>query len=153
MVQLEFTQDNYSRCKHSALYSLGMREHSRQELLQKLQKKPYSHDVDLEQLLDELEESDYLNEIRFVQNFIRNRASRGQGTLKISNELRLRGVNASLVHSLLHESEVDWYALATEQLQKKFGEDKAGDFKEKGKRMRFLSSRGFSADIVREVVD
>jgi len=73
------TRDNHARCKNSAIYSLAMREHSRLELHNKLQKKDYADGVDINKLLDELEENDYLNEERFAESYIRHRASRGFG--------------------------------------------------------------------------
>lgn len=154
MSKLGFTKrDNYTRCKSSALYSLAMREHSRKELSQKLQKKEYVEGVDVEQLLNELEENDYLNETRFAESFVRYRSSRGQGLVKISNELRNRGISDYLINRVIEDSDVNWFDLATEQLQKKFGKSKSVDFKEKSKRMRFLSSRGFTSEIIHSIVE
>ena len=153
MSQLGFTKkDNYTRCKNSAIYSLAMREHSRQELFQKLQKKEYVEGVDVNQLLNELEESNYLSEERFTESFIRHRASRGQGLIKISNELKKRGISSVMINKALDLSEVNWYENAKSQLDKKFGEIEAKDFKEKTKRMRFLSTRGFSSDIINSII-
>ena len=154
MSQLGFTKrDNYTRCKNSAIYSLAMREHSRQELCQKLQKKEYVEDVDIERLLDELEQKNYLCEERFTESFIRYRASRGQGFNKISSELNKRGIKLSMISRAFESAEVDWYKLAQEQLEKKFGKSNSDDFKEKAKRMRFLSMRGFNSDVIRNIVN
>lgn len=154
MSHLGFTKrDNYTRCKHSAIYSLAMREHSRRELYQKLKKKKYVEGVDLEQLLDELEHSNYLCEARFTESFIRYRASRGQGSIKISSELNNRGIKSSMISCALKISKIDWYKLAQEQLEKKFGYSKPYDFSEKAKRMRFLSMRGFSSDVIYNIIN
>ncbi len=152
--QLGFTKsDNYTRCKNSAIYSLAMREHSRKELYQKLQKKEYIEGVDVDQLLDELEEKDYLNEQRFAESFVRYRASRGQGSIKISSELYVRGIDRNLITQTLESSEINWFDLAIEQMVKKFGKSKSVDFKEKAKRMRFLFGRGFNSEIIRNIVE
>jgi regulatory protein len=152
--KLGFTKkDNYTRCKNSALYSLAMREHSRLEIYNKLNKKEYAEGVDLEALLDELEASNYLNEERFAESFVRYRISKGQGSIKISDELRQRGLNSFLIKKTIQEAEVDWFELAQQQRLKKFGEDKPADFKEKSRQMRFLSARGFSFDAIRHAVD
>ena len=154
MSNLGFTKrDNYTRCKNSAIYSLAMREHSRQEIYNKLQKKEYVEGVDVNELLDELEENNYLNEERFTESFIRYRASRGQGQLKISSELYSRGINKTLINEYLNRAEVNWYDLAVQQMEKKFGKTKSVDYKEKSKRMRFLSTRGFSAEIIHCIVE
>jgi len=153
MSKLGFSKkDNYSRCKNSAIYSLAMREHSRQELYKKLSQKEYSIDVDLDKLLDELEDSDYLSDQRFTESFIRYRVSRGQGKVKISNDLKMRGVNASLISLSMQQSETDWFTLASQLREKKYGKNIPHDYKEKVKQMRFLSSRGFDAEMIRYAI-
>jgi len=153
MSSLGFSKrSNYSRCKNSAIYSLAMREHSRQELRKKLSQKEYSVDVDLEKLLDELEDCDYLSDQRFTESFIRYRISRGQGRVKISNELRQRGVSASLINTSLQNLDADWSALARQLREKKFGENIPDDYKDKAKQMRFLASRGFDGEMIRHAI-
>ncbi len=145
-------RDNYSRCKNSAIYSLAMREHSRKEIRNKLALKEYVEGVDVDKLLDELEESNYLNEERFVESFIRYRSGRGQGFMKISNDLRQRGITASLINTAMQEANLDWFQLAKMQREKKFGKTKAIDFKEKTRQMRFLYGRGFDSEVIRTIV-
>lgn len=144
-------RDNYSRCKNSAIYSLAMREHSRQEIYNKLSRKDYAQDVDIYALLDELEENNYLNEQRFTESFIRSRSQRGQGPNKISNDLKLRGIDTSLINSSMINANIDWYELTLAQRIKKFGEVIPLDYKEKTKQMRFLSSRGFHHETIRSI--
>lgn len=145
-------RSNYDRCKDSAIYSLAMREHSRLEITNKLKKKDYVEGVDLEKLLDELEESNYLNEARFVESYIRYRSGRGQGIIKISNELKQRGINQSQITKSMQEAEVNWSKIAAEQRIKKFGELLPQEYKEKARQMRFLYGRGFDSEVIRAVV-
>jgi len=153
MSKLTFSKkDNYSRCMNSAIYSLAMREHSRQEIYKKLSRKKFSEGVDINRLLDELEENNYLNEQRFTESFIRSRAQRGQGLLKISNELRQRGINSELINQTLDILDIDWHELANEQRKKKFGDSIPEDYKEKTRQMRFLSGRGFDSEIIRSII-
>ena len=130
-----------------------MREHSRREIYNKLNKKEYAEGVDIEALLDELETNNYLNEERFAESFVRYRISRGQGSLKISDELRRRGLSSNMISKAIQEAGVDWFELAKEQKLKKFGESKPADFKEKSRQMRFLATRGFNAEAIRYAVD
>jgi len=104
-------------------------------------------------LLDELEENNYLNEQRFTESFIRYRASRGQGPIKIFSELYARGINKALANESMIDSEINWFDNAIQQLEKKFGKSKSNDYKEKSKRMRFLSGRGFSGEIIHSIVE
>lgn len=153
MSQIAFTKkSNYSRCLNSAIYSLAMREHSRKELAQKLKTKDFSEGVDINALLDNLEENNYLNEERFAESFIRYRSSRGQGLLKITNELKKRGVCNSIIQSTMMDAELNWDELAREQLKKKFGGEKPKDYKEKARQMRFLLGRGFPVDVIYQVM-
>lgn len=153
MSSLGFSKrSNYSRCMNSAVYSLAMREHSRQEIRTKLSRKDFVEDVDLGALLDELEQNNYLSDERFTESFIRSRAGRGQGAVKIINDLKMRGVDGSLINAEMLEANIDWFELATEQREKKFGENKPVDFREKARQMRFLSGRGFDSETVRGVV-
>lgn len=152
--QLEFKKrDNYTRCMSSAVYSLAMREHSRSEIRNKLKRKEYSGDVDLDALLDILEEKDYLNEERFTESFIRYRIARGQGAVKIVNDLKIRGVSSYLINRSIQEADVDWLVVATEQREKKFGEGQPIDIKGKARQVRFLAGRGFPFGIIYSVVD
>ncbi len=153
MSKLGFSKrDNASRCKNSAIYSLAMREHSRYELKNKLLKKEYVEGVDLDKLLDELEGSDYLSDKRFAESFIRARVSRGQGKIKILNELKQRGVDAALVGISMQKADVDWFELARQIRERKFGEYSPLDYKQKVKQMRFLSGRGFDSEMIRYAV-
>ncbi len=129
-----------------------MREHSRKELYKKLKLKEYSVDVDLNKLLDELEVSDYLSDQRFAESFIRYRIARGQGKVKIVNELKSRGVSTILIDTSLQQSDTDWFALASKLREKKFGEIIPVDYKEKTKQMRFLSGRGFDSEMIRHAI-
>ncbi len=144
-------KDNYARCLNSAIYSLAIREHSRLELYNKLKKKDYSKNIDLNILLDELEENDYLNEKRFIDSFIRSRIERGQGSNKISYELKKRGIESTLIGTALNSSSIDWLNLASQQRIKKFGNTLPDDYKIKAKQMRFLSARGFNSEIIRSI--
>ena len=138
---------------NSAIYSLAMRDHSRLELFNKLKNKDFSEGVDLDLLLDELSENNYLNEVRFAESFVRSRINRGQGRLKITNELQRKGITQSLIQRVMGDNDINWYELAAAQIEKKYGTSQAEDYKEKTKRMRFLSSRGFDTYIIRDLVN
>lgn len=129
-----------------------MREHSRLEIKNKLKKKDFSENVDIEVLLDELEDNNYLNEERFTESFIRYRSSRGQGPIKISSELSVRGITQVQISNAMQNAEIDWYGGASEQREKKFGLQLPLEFKEKSRQMRFLMGRGFNHDMVNKAI-
>ena len=140
--------ENYTRCYQSAIGYLARREHSRLELINKIRRKPFSEDVDLASLCDDLEESNYLSNKRFSEMFVRSRVSRGQGEIKISYELRQRGVNEELIESALQEEGADWLVLAKQEREKRFGAKKPKDYKERARQSRFLAGRGFSSEVI-----
>lgn len=143
-----FDRSDRTRCLQSAIHMLSRREHSRRELENKLGNKPCAESIDLNALLDELENSGYLSDQRFSEMFVRYRISRGQGPQKIQYELSQRGVMPSLVEESMQLADVDWFELAKEQREKRFGVEFPKDYKEQAKQSRFLAGRGFFSDTI-----
>jgi regulatory protein len=132
-----------------ALKALGRREHSRLELQAKLQ--PFAENPDeLDALLDELEKRGWLSEARFVEQLTTTRR-RKFGAARIVHELREKGVSGdaiSVAHSQLRAGEVE---AARAVWKKKFGK-LPRSLQERAKQARFLAGRGFSGEVVRQVL-
>jgi len=143
--------DDVTRCWKSAIDYLSRREHSRLELKRKLQLKPFSESVDLEELLDRLLEANYQSDDRYAESFVRSRILKGQGENKIRQQLLQRGVDGHLADKSIQDAEVNWWELAEKQREKRFGDTYPTDRDEQAKQSRFLLSRGFPPYIVREV--
>ena len=128
---------------------MARREHSRHELHDKLQ--PFSDDPDeLGALLDELEKRGWLSEARFVEQLTTVRRRRF-GAARILNELREKGVSEAALaaaRSGLKNSEL---GAAKAVWKKKFGTFPT-TLEERARQSRFLASRGFSAEIVHQVL-
>lgn len=132
-----------------AIRLLSQREHSRKELFTKISRKQDELTADeLNTLLDELEQSGYLDEQRFAEMFIRSSIGRGHGPMKISYALRDKGVDETLVRELLDEADTDWLEQARYQRERKFGEEIPTDFKERARQSRFLAGRGYFMDTI-----
>ncbi|BBB25123.1 regulatory protein RecX [Amphritea japonica] len=137
--------ENESAAKNAAIYLLARREHSRKELKEKLIAR--SELIDLDIVLDELIERGYQSDQRFTESFIRMRASQGQGLIKIRFELQRKGVNSELIASAFEAAEIDWFELAADRYKRKYKAALlANDYKERAKRMRFMSQRGFNSE-------
>jgi len=140
-----------------ALRLLAHREHSRQELFQKLQQKACitSDDSVFHAVLDRLQCEGYQSDQRFVESFIRSRVSRGQGQRKIHYDLQRCGIDSTFSQAVLQQVEqtlaIDWLALAEQQRAKRFGENLPKTFKERQKQARFLLGRGFEYEIIQAV--
>jgi len=133
---------------NKAIALLARREYCRVELLKKL--KAYSAEVEIEPILMRLEESGYLSDRRFTESFIRMRVAQGHGQIRIRFDLKSKGVQSDLVQEVLEEQENDWYQLANELYARKYSaSSKELDYKERSRRMRFMSQRGFNIDEIK----
>jgi len=153
--------------KARALQALALRDHSRAELRGKLLRaaraahagdasaegeSPEVESPEVEQiveaLLDELVEKGHLSDTRFMESRVQARSSR-YGNVRIRQELRQHGVElhpevqAHLLNSELERARSVW--------SRKFGTP-AQTPAEAARQMRFLAGRGFSADIIHQVV-
>lgn len=128
---------------------LAQREHGTQELIRKLSyKHPNCLDW-IEEIVAELSDSDWLNEVRYVQAFIRKEIGLGHGQHHIQQALQQKAANAEVVGQCLQEADVDWLELAVAVRVKKFGAALPKAASDVAKQMRFLNYRGFDSDTVR----
>ena len=137
------SQTQRSKCYYATLKMLMRREHSKLELFKKLQLKGYDDDV-INSSISKLVEQNYQSDDRFAEDFIQMRFNQGKGPVKIALELKMRGINT------FDLSTFDWFQLAKEIRQKKFGDVSSLDYKETAKQKRFLQSRGFNLDQINQ---
>ena len=122
---------------------LMRREHSKLELSQKLQAKGFDI-VDVNSSISKLIQQNYQSDDRFSEGFILMRFNQGKGPVKIASELKMRGIDT------FDLSIFDWFKLAKEIRQRKFGDASSLDYKEMAKQKRFLQSRGFNLDQINQ---
>ena len=139
-------------CRKQALDLLARREHSRLELKRKLLARSHAQDV-ADEVLDRLQRERFLDEPRFVEQFVRSRMRRGQGPVKIRAQLVQRGVHESLIDAKLVEAECDWVLLAATARRKRFGPTSPGEYRERARQARFLKSRGFEFAQIQAALD
>ena len=130
---------------------LARREHSRKELKYKLAR-TCDDDSLIDELLGKLAEEGLQSDERFAESFIHHRVNKGQGPIKIEQELRQRGVEQNVISAFLYSGSVDWLVLAEETRVKKFGEAVPVDYQKKAKQSRFLYSRGFDSEIIHQLL-
>jgi regulatory protein len=151
--------------KGRALAWLAQREHSRSELRTKLLRAALARSADglehpehgdpanaVEPLLDWLEAHNYLSETRFIESRVNARAAR-YGNLRIRQELAQHGV--ALDEGATQALEDSELSRAREVWTRRFGRQAAADAADpaqRAKQTRFLSARGFSADVIRRVI-
>jgi regulatory protein len=160
--------------KARALQWLAQREHSRSELRRKLLRVARAEQAErlasagesvgnaeadsggcadpeqcVERLLDWLQQHRYLSEVRFVESRVQARAAR-YGNLRIRQELAQHGLSPD--EQTLQQLRDSEFERARAVWQRKFGQPPA-DAHERARQMRFLAQRGFSAEVVRRVLN
>ncbi len=135
----------------TAMNLLARREHSTQELRDKLLTRGFEDD-EIVPALQTLSREGLLSDERFTESFIHSRMERGSGPVKIRAELRQRGVADEIISDWLDERDRMWLERAETVRCKKFGSALPVDYKEKARQARFLQYRGFSAEQTRQVL-
>ena len=128
---------------------LARREHSRKELARKLSPRAESPEA-LNALLDSLESKKQLSDERFASERA-HILSRKYGAARIRHDLRSKGIADDVLALALKSSGEDELERGKKVLQKKFPIP-AENLNEHAKRMRFLQSRGFSSEIIHELL-
>lgn len=141
--------------KGRALRYLAQREHSRAELARKLarhaeDRPDVSAEAQVDAVLDALVAAGLLSDRRAADALV-SAQSRRFGNLRLRHALRQRGVGADDAAAALAAVQGDELARAHEVWQRRFGAP-APDAAGRAKQARFLSGRGFGADVVRRVV-
>jgi len=130
---------------------LARREHSFFELSQKLSKKfPETDSEQLTAVIKTLQDQNLQSDDRFAESYVRYRRSRGFGYLHIKADLASRRVSEDTI-SLYLLNDDGWAAMIEALVLKKLRGGKCFLFGSKDHRkiMRFLTSRGFTSDQIR----
>jgi regulatory protein len=130
---------------------LARREHSRQELAHKLARGCEDQGL-IDELLDKLSSEGLQSDEQFTESFVSHRISCGKGPIKIYQELRQRGVEKAVIQRYLESYSIDWSSQAETARVKKFGEEIPADCAEKSKQSRFLLNRGFSSQLISQLL-
>lgn len=136
--------------RQKALTLLARREHSRAELVRKLQQRGYDNEL-IKSVVEQLACEELLSEARFTASFVRLRVGAGYGPLRISEELRQRGISRLAIQKVLQELQFDWQQLLLNVWQKKFIYPPCS-MKEQAQQVRYLLYRGFTSEQVNTLV-
>ncbi|MGI1324425.1 recombination regulator RecX [Klebsiella quasipneumoniae subsp. similipneumoniae] len=160
MTEPSSRRSGYARLLDRAIRILALRDHSEQELRRKLaapvmsKNGPEALDVtpeELEQVVAWCIENRYLDDNRFVGQFIASRSRKGYGPARIRQELSQKGIARQAVEQAMRECDIDWVSLARAQAQRKYGEPLPSAFAEKVKIQRFLLYRGYLMEDIQEI--
>ena len=137
--------------KQVAVKLLARREHSVDEIRQKLLQRDFSPD-EIAEALVELQQGGWQSDERFAEAYIRYRRLKGFGPVRIGMELGERGVDEATVSRCLHADDDVWMETLREEYQKKYRGKEPDSYQEKAKCMRFLQYRGFTPEKIHKVV-
>ncbi|MBA7842960.1 recombination regulator RecX [Klebsiella sp. RHBSTW-00484] len=160
MTETSSRRSGYARLLDRAIRILAMRDHSEQELRRKLaapvmsKNGPEALDVtpeDVDKVVEWCIDNRYLDDDRFVRQFIASRSRKGYGPARVRQELKQKGIPREAIECAMSECEIDWALLAKEQAQRKYGEPLPTAFSEKVKIQRFLLYRGYLMEDIQEI--
>jgi len=136
--------------KRQAIKYLSYREHSAEELLQKLVRK-FDNTPELYKALDELASEGLQSDLRYSVLYIESRSRKGYGRYYIENALKQKGVSRQNIIQGFNECTVDWQQIVRRSWQKKFSNKLPQDMPEKIKQVRFLLNRGFTSQEIKNI--
>jgi regulatory protein len=139
--------DSPEAARRAALLLLGRRDYASGELETKLTVSGYAPAAAAEAVAA-LKDERLLDDSRFLDNFVRAHAGRGQGPARIRQELAQLGFASADIQAAL-EAGPDFTALCREVRARKFGARAPASWAERGRQGRFLQYRGFSSDDIR----
>tara|TARA_R110001583_G_scaffold34551_4_gene115912 strand:- start:3039 stop:3530 length:492 start_codon:yes stop_codon:yes gene_type:complete len=142
------TNDLTHQLRQSALIMLSRREYSRAGLEQRLGRVEGSESL-LPALLEQLQQQGLQSDLRYTESLLRSRINRGQGPVRIAQELRHKGLADQLSDEVMSSCEQDWFELARTVRERRFGLEPPQDRQAEAKQWRFLLYRGFTSEQAR----
>jgi regulatory protein len=150
------TRDTAKACFASALRLLARRDHSCSELSGKLAQRGFSHDQ-IQRAIQQCRRYHYLDDERFAGSYVDQLQRRGYGCRRIKQMLAAKGLEDEVITACLEPCCRDGVQIrdCRKAMKKKLqGSLREDDFPERrAKLYRFLTNRGFAADIIRQVLE
>ncbi len=141
-LNVQTPEDPVRLVRAQAMSALARREYARVELRRRLLQKCADVEV-VDTVLHELQERGLQCDHRFAASFLRYRAGKGYGPIRIRQELAQRGAGVEVVEQAFQGCGIDWRERAEEVRQRKFRGPLPETFQERARQFRFLSYRGF----------
>lgn len=142
------SEDDFNRCKNEALRQISYRAKTSYDLIYKLKKKNYSPES-IDRVIDFLNEYKLIDDENYVKTYINDKSNISNWSKgKIRYKLKTKFIDDKLIDKYLNQISYDEeYGKAYNfALRKKESTD------DKNKLYRFLASKGFSYDIIKNVL-
>ena len=139
--------------KNSISRYLSMREHSKQELVDKLLKKDYEKDL-IMQCVEEFSEKDLQSDYRYAESFARAKFNDHKGEIFIRSNKKKKGITTSLIDKImLNYDYEDWLNQAILALEKKVFKTNLDQSDQKRKQNAFLNNRSFTFKVIDKAIN
>lgn len=139
-----------SKLFNYSIYLLARRDYSKKEMLKKFKEKEYSP-TDIEAVMDYLITNGYQSDHKFTRAYINAKLGAKVGLSKIKRQLSFdKGITNEIIEDVLSEFDIDETENIIRFLETKYRNKDLKDPKEKNKAFRFLVSKGFSFDDIKQ---
>ena len=147
-------EDNYIKCKNSALRVIERTYKSEKELRDKLALKGYEEHI-IKRTINFLIEYNLLNDINYAKMYVKDRA-RNQGQKKIKYTLMQKGIDENIIEEELEKlNKNEIREVVHEMALKKYkvlSKRESDEYKVSQKLYRFLMGKGYDYDLIKDVV-
>lgn len=147
-------EDNYIKCKNSALKIIERTYKSEKELRDKLVLKGYDDHI-IKRTINFLREYNLLNDTNYAKMYVKDR-SRNQGKNKIKYKLIQKGIDENIIEEELNKIDKDEIKeVAYEMALKKYrvlSKRENDNYKLTQKLYRFLMGKGYDYDLIKDVI-
>lgn len=142
----------FKRAKSDALRYISFKKRTSRETALKLEYLGYDNSI-VKDVIKELIDLNYLNDKEYAKIFLENRKRLKPKSKKmLLSELKNKGIKEDIINELLYLIEFDEYKIAKMLVRKKFIKLDTLDEKLIKKIYYFLSSRGFSFELIQKII-
>lgn len=147
-------EDNYLKCKNSALRTIEKTYKSEKELRDKLSLKGYEDHI-IKRTINFLREYNLLDDTNYAKMYVKDRA-KSQGKKKIKYSLLQKGIDENVIEDELEKLDIDEIRVLVQDMAlKKYNilkKRENDDYKLSQKLYRFLMGKGYDYDLIKDVV-
>ena len=130
---------------------LSRREHSKYELVLKLERRVDSSDKLLKEI-DKISDQNLQSDERFSESYIRSRYNSGFGPSRIKYDLSKRRVAESIINDAFRDIDLNWLEKLKKENIKKYGNENPKNMQELSRRTKFFVQRGFDQEMIRKII-
>lgn len=147
-------KESYLRCKNSALKIIERSYKTEKEVIEKLQMKGYEQNH-IETSIEFLKEYKFLNDDYYAEAFIKDKLN-SKGSQRIKQDLIKKGIPRDKIEEKLEgidkSAEKNTARVLANKKLRIIQKSENDTYKISGKLYRFLISKGYTYDVVKEVV-